>query len=167
MFSGFDLLYNKFLIILHYLIAVGWAGYGEWTRANQLAPGVGWSTGGRRADGWSRRRGTGRGPDPFRAVHRRLTSGWHGSESSFVSLLCSWFQKFDMDFWFDVSEYFWQECWLVFANIFLFDLISVCSSTCIWFINFLFRLLMIRGGACNRIYLFQVSWIIFLIVFIS
>jgi hypothetical protein len=72
-----------------------------------------------------------------------------------------------MDFWFDVSEYFWQECWLVFANIFLFDLISFCSSTCIWFINFLFRLLMICGGACNRIYLFQVSWIIFLIVFIS
>jgi len=26
---------------------------------------------------------------------------------------------------------------------------------------------MICGGACNRIYLFQVSWIIFLIVFIS
>ena len=161
MFSCCDLLYNKFLIIFYYLIAVGWAGYGEWTRANQLAPGVGWSTGGRRADGWWR------GPDPFRAVHRRLTSGWHGSESSFVSLLCSWFQKFDMDFWFDVSEYFWQECWLVFANIFLFDLISVCFSTCLWFINFLFRLLMICGGACNRIYLFQVSWIIFLIVFIS
>ncbi len=126
----FDYLYNKFLIF-YYLITVGRAGHGEWARVDQLASGVGWLTGGRRADGWSRRRRTGRGPDSFRAVHQRLTSGWHGREFFFICALFMLSKVSIIVYWeLDLiySSCFWPNCWFDFTRAAFFFL------TWLWFV---------------------------------